>query len=704
MRLKVRGGFAPGGAVRWGKWLVLVLWVAVAVAVFAPSNKLSGAQTDDEVSYLPQNAESVEALELEKRFPGENLVPAVVVFQKDGGLTEADLAKIRSDREEIASLDLEGVLEPTSLVPSRNGEAALFEVPIESGVAPAVDEMRSRLGEGSGGLDVKVAGPAGFSADSGAAFEAIDLKLLLATAVVVVVLLLLTYRSPLLWLLPIATLVLAVLSARAAAYGLTQAGFTVSTAGGGIQNALVFGVGTDYALLLISRYREELRTNADRHVAMVKALRGATPAILASALTIMIALLCLLATELNSNRGLGLVGAVGVLIALVAALTALPALLLIFGRKVFWPYVPRYGSQDRKESSGIFARLGGLISPRPRRVWMGTTVVLAILSVGLLGTNTYLSSTEGFRIPVDSVEGQEIIANNYPASSSSPTPVIVRSAAEVQRARAVAASSPGVASVGRTQRSGDLARFDVTLSSSPEGKEALDAVSALRERLHDAVGRSALVGGQSAQALDKHRAAGRDTALVVPLVLVTVLAMLGLLLRSVIAPLILVATVVLSFAASLGASVWVFDRVFSFAGIDPSVPLIAFVFLVGLGIDYNIFLMARAREEAAKAGTAKGMLKALAVTGGVITSAGVVLASTFAVLGVLPLVLFTEIGFIVAFGVLLDTVVVRSILVPALVLDLGERVWWPGSPRKSASVGEEDPSGEVPAGNPTEGP
>ena len=686
VRLGARGVFAPERTVRWAKWLVLVLWVAVAVVLFAPSNKLSGAQNNDAVNYLPRNAESVKALNLEKKFPGSNLTPAVVVFHRAGGLTKADLAKVRSDREKVAGLDLKGVLKPAPLVPSRNGEAAIFSVPIKSGVTPAVKEIRGQLGEGSRGLDIKVAGPAGFSADSDAVFGSVDLKLLLATAIVVILLLLLTYRSPLLWLLPIATLALAVISARAAAYGLTRAGFTVSSESGGIQNALVFGVGTDYALLLIARYREELRRHADRHVAMVKALRRAAPTIIVSALTVTLSLLCLLGAELNSNRGLGPVGAVGVLIALVAVLTALPALLMVLGRKIFWPFIPRHGSQDRRESSGLFAWIGGKISTGPRRVWIGTAVMLGVLALGLSGASTYLSDTEVFRTPEDSVQGQKIIAANYPASSSSPTTVISKPAAKARRAHSVAASSPGVASVGRIQRSGDLARFDVTLSASPGGKKASDAVSTLRERLHDAVGDSTVVGGQSAQALDTHQAAAHDTALVIPLVLVVVLVMLGVLLRSVIAPLILVATVILSFAASLGASAWVFNHIFGFSGIDPSVPLIAFVFLVALGIDYNIFLMARAREEARQAETRDGMLKALAVTGGVITSAGLVLASTFAVLGVLPLVLFAEIGFIVAFGVLLDTIVVRSILLPALILEIGEKVWWPGSLSKSPSV------------------
>ena len=661
--MKSRGGAGPesGKTIRWVKWLVVVLWLVAMVALAPLGAKLQGAEKNNASSFLPRSAQSTQVLKLQERFASGNVTPAVIVFRREGGLSQADLAEVGSDRKKIENLNLKGVLGPGPLVPSRDGAAALFAVPIEDGsgsvvVPGAVEKIRSAIGEGSGGLDIKVTGPAGFATDIDSVYGSVDLTLLLATVIAVTVLLLLIYRSPFLWLLPLITLALAVIAARAAAYGLTQAGFIVNAQSSGIQTILVFGVGTDYALLLVARYREELRRHTDHHAAMMKALRRAVPAIVASAATVTISLLCLLASELNSNRGLGPAGAVGVLSALVAALTVLPALLLVFGRGVFWPYIPRFGTRDPKEEgSGLFARLGRRVAVSPRRVWVGTVVMLVILALGLSGISTDLTTTNGFRNSVDSVQGQKLIAKSYPAGSSSPTTVIVKSPSKVQKARSVAAASPDVSRVGRIETSGNLTRFDITLASAPEGEKTFDAISTLRDRLRGAVGGSALVGGQSAQELDVHQAANRDSVVVTPLVLLVVLVILGLLLRSVVAPLVLTATVILSFAASLGASVWVFDHLFGFPGIDPSLPLHAFVFLVALGVDYNIFLVARAREESVEAGTRVGMLKALAVTGGVITSAGVVLAATFAVAGVLPLIAFKEIGFAVAFGVLMDT-------------------------------------------------
>ena len=685
-------GLAAG---RRAKWAVLVLWLVVAVLSVVFGRRLESVQKNERSSFLPADAESTRVVELEERFATEEAAPAVVVYRREGGLEPADFERAEADRRAVESAGLRGAGTPSPPIPSEDGDALLFAVPIVAGedvevLAEAVEEIRDEVGAGAGGgLEVAVTGPAGFSADLVEVFGSIDTRLLLATAAIVALLLLLTYRSPFLWLVPLVAVGLADAASRASSYFLAEAGLTISGQTAGLVTVLVFGAGTDYALLLVARYRDELRRHEDEHEAMARALRRAGPAILASAGTVAVGLLCLLAAELNSNRSLGPVAAVGILLALLAMLTALPALLLVAGRRVFWPYVPRYGSASR-EGSRLFAGIGRLIYPRPRRVWVFTALALAAMALGLFRLDTGLNSSEAFRAEVESVRGQDLISASYPAGTGAPATVVAPQEG-VERARAAASELPGVARVGGIERAGDLARFDVTLEPEPYGEEAFDAVSGLRERVKEAAGPDTLVGGPSAQELDVRQSALRDAAVVVPLVLLAVLAILGLLLRAVVAPLVLAATVVLSFAAALGASVIAFESLFGFPGIDPGLPLLAFLFLVALGVDYNIFLMDRAREEAARVGTGRGMLRALAVTGGVITSAGLVLAGTFSVLGVLPLVVLTEIGFVVAFGVLLDTFVVRSVLVPALVLDAGSRIWWPGSPSRKEGVDEGRP-------------
>lgn len=666
------------------KWIVLAVWLVV-VAIAGPlGGKLSTVEKNEESAYLPGSAESTKALVLQQRFPGGEVTPAVVVYRRATGLTSLDRARAEADRLAIMRLRLKGSRVPPPIIPSRDGKALLLTVPIVPGkdVQVLIDDVkaiRRQVGEGGRGLDIKVTGPAGFSADAVDVFTNIDTKLLIATSTLVIVLLLLIYRSPVLWIVPLIALGFAEISAQAIAYGMARAGLlTVSGQTGGLLTVLVFGAGTDYALLLIARYREELRRHEDKYEAMRYALRQGGPAILASGGTVTIALLCLLIAELNSTSGLGPIGAMGIVMALISMLTALPALLLVVGRRVFWPAVPRY-SQHQESGSSLFTRLGRWIEPRPRAVWIGTGLLLAVMALGLLGTNTGLNSLNGFRTTPDSIVGQRLLAQSFPAGASASTYVFVRPASRGAAARAAAISTPGVAAVSPMRVGGDVARLDVTLASPPYGGAAFDTIARLRNHLRNAVGSAALTGGPSAQELDTRLASARDARVIVPLVLLAVLIILGILLRAIVAPLVLVATVIASFAAALGVSVVVFDKVFGFAGIDPSLPLLAFVFLVALGIDYNIFLMARVREESERLGTHRGILTGLAVTGGVITSAGIVLAGTFSILGILPLVALTEIGFIVAFGVLLDTFVVRSILVPALALSVGSRIWWPSA-------------------------
>jgi len=670
------------------KWLLLVCWLAVAALLAPAAGRFEQVQENDSASFLPAGAQSTEALRLAGAFETEEQTPAIIAFRRETGLTAEDRARAEAVQGEILAAGIPGVVPaPVPPQPSADGEALLLVVPIApgptgDGVGESVERIREITNGAAGnGLQVAVTGPAGFIADAVAVFGAIDKQLLAATAAIVAVLLLLTYRSPVLWLLPLLVVAVAEAATRGLGYWLGREGLAISGQAAGILTVLVFGVATDYALLITSRYREELRRHEEKHAAMAAALRGAGPAILASAGTVIAGLLCLLAAELNSNRGLGPISAIGVAVALLAMLTLLPALLLLVGRRVFWPFIPRVGTEGA-EASSVFGRIGRLVARRPRPVWIGAVALLLLLALGGTRTSFDLYSDDFFRASVESVEGAALLEGSFPAGASAATVVYVRPGSDPAVAAEVAAGTAGVAQVSQPQAAPDgsgLTRIPVVLADEPYGAAAFATVDRLRDNLAQAVGPGAVVGGPSAEEADTRTAATRDTIVIVPLILVAVLAILALLLRSLLAPVLLMATVVLSFAAAFGVSVLVFEFGFGFPGIDPSLPLLAFLFLVALGIDYNIFLMDRAREEARQRGTRAGMLTALAVTGGVITAAGVVLAGTFSVLAVLPLVVLTQIGFIVAFGVLLDTTLVRSVLVPALTLDLGDRIWWPSA-------------------------
>jgi RND superfamily putative drug exporter len=462
---------------------------------------------------------------------------------------------------------------------------------------------------------------------------------------------------------------------------------------------LVIGAGTDYALLLVARYREELRRHADKHEAMAIALRRAGPAIFASGLTVCAALLSLSLAKVNGTSGLGPIGAMGIAVAIAVMLTFLPALLLLAGRRPFWPFVPRVGGPGADETHGFWRRVGDRVARRPVRVGVLTGAALVIMAFGLLNFSTGLTQGNSFRDSVESIEGQKLIAKAFPSGQTAPADIVVPAGADVAAVARAAARVPGVADVpaqpvARDARDTQLAAY---LSVDPYSTEAYAIVPKLRAAVRR-VAPGALVGGPSAVEHDLRAATGDDTVLLVPIALVIVFVILMLLLRAVVAPLLLVATVVLSFAAALGVGAVVFDVIFGFPGSDPSLPLFAFIFLVALGVDYNIFLMARVREETIRHGTREGMLRGLAVTGGVITSAGIVLAGTFSVLAVLPLTFLTQIGFVIAFGVLLDTFIVRSVLVPALVLGIGPKVWLP-----SALARERGGSGPAPSASPERG-
>ena len=664
---------------RWSKWAVFALWIAL-VAVAGPlSGKLNSAQQNDASAWLPKDAESTRVIELAKRFTPSDTLPAVVVYELPGPITRGDQARAAADAEHFAGLDHVGkVVGP---IPASDGRALEVVVPVEMGsggwndVAPVVEEVRSIAR--SGGGSVHVTGPAGYATDFLDVFNGFDSTLLYITAAIVIVILLLTYRSPVLWLLPLTTVFVALTAAQAVIYVLARdAGLTVNAQTAFILTVLVFGAGTDYALLLTARYREELRRHADRHEAMAVALGRATPAIVASAATVILSLLTLLVAELNSTKSLGPVMAIGVAVGLLAMITLLPALLVIVGRWVFWPRRPELGSAEPTEH-GLWARIGQRMAVRPRLVWVVTALVLGVMALGVTGLEANgLQSKDSFRTDPEAVTGEAVLARHFPAGEGNPVQVIGNAAAAAEL-QATVAQTPGVTAVTAPLVKDDLAYLEGTLTSAADSQAGYDTVDRLRASVHAITDADAKVGGGSAVNLDIQRATRHDRNLVVPLVLGVVLVILALVLRAIVAPLLLVATVVLSFAAALGVSALAFDHLFGFAGSDPAFPLWTFVFLVALGTDYNIFLMTRVHEESRRHGTRRGALIGLAATGGVITSAGIVLAGTFAALGTLPLVFITEIGFAVAFGVLLDTFIVRSVLVTALNLDIGRWIWWP---------------------------
>jgi RND superfamily putative drug exporter len=681
---------------------VLVFWLVV-VAVAGPlSGKLMGAEKNDAQAWLPPKAESTQVLNLRSHFVSPNVYPAVVVYDRPTGLTAADRHKATADAVRFAGVA--GVVQGQVTRPfvAKDGQAIETIVPVNLGkngwnsAGPAADALRGIAQANARGLTVHIAGPLGSAADSGKAFKGIDGTLLFSALAVVIVLLLITYRSPTLWLLPVISAGIALTTAEAVIYLLAaHAGLTVNAQSAGILDVLVFGAGTDYALLLTARYREELRRHEDRHAAMAIALRRAGPAILASGGTVILGLLTLTLAELNSTKSMGPVLAIGVGVALLAMMTLLPALLVITGRWVFWPAKPRFGSAE-PTARGIWARTGRRIAARPRAVWITTAVVLGVMAIGLTGLKASgLTNAESFRGHPDSVAGQTVLDQHFPAGAGQPVEVFGNAASAGQLAAALRAV-PGITGVTSPVIQAGQAYLEGTLTSAPDSQAAYTTIDRARAALHAVPGANALVGGTTAVNLDVQRAAAHDRNLIIPVILAVVFVILALLLRAIVAPIMLIATVVLSFAAALGVSALFFNNVFNFGGADTSFPLFVFVFLVALGIDYNIFLMTRVREEAHQHGARYGALTGLAATGGVITSAGAVLAGTFAVLGTLPVTFLTELGFAVAFGVLLDTLVVRSVLVTALNLDLGRWVWWPSvlarQPSPEADVASDQPA------------
>ncbi|WP_246086547.1 MMPL family transporter [Nocardioides humi] len=655
------------------KWLVAAGVIVAALALAPLSAKLIDVQNNEASSWLPGSAESTKVLEELSESVDPNDIPTLVVYHRSGGLTDADFAAMDQQAAEIAA-EVDGVADsdgdgtpdvlsprvaeqlqlPQQLV-SDDGEAAYLYLVLNFGdegwnaVPDAADAIRD-IAE-LDGVSVHLAGYGGQAADAAEAFEGLDTTLILAALGVVIVILLFTYRSPVLWLLPVLCAVVANLIATGIVYLLARyADLTVNGQSQAILSILVIGAGTDYALLLVARYREELRRHEDRHEAMAFALHRAAPAILASSATVCVGMLCLVVAELNSTAGLGPVLAIGIAVTFLVMVTLLPALLVICGRWVFWPKRPAFGSPE-PTSSGLWARVGNAIKPRPRAVWVVTTGLLLVACLGLFKLDTGgLSTEETYTKEFDSVKGQRILEEHGLQDASNTIQVV----ADTDQIDAVVDALAGIDGLGAADDPVPIADgrsyFEATIGADISSQRAADIVEASRTAVHDVDGADALVGGGSAFYLDTKIASNRDNVVIIPLVLLVVFLILLALLRAVLAPVLLIATVVLSFGAALGISALLFEYVFGFAGTDPSFPLFAFVFLVALGIDYNIFLMTRVREETATRGTRAGSLVALSSTGGVITSAGLVLAATFLVLGSLPLVFLAEIGVAVALG------------------------------------------------------
>jgi RND superfamily putative drug exporter len=674
-----RIGDLLSGRLSWVIALVVTMAGGTLLGLIPESNSAEQAPV-----VLPANAESARVTELLKEFPGGDQAPVILLFTRADGepLSPADLAAADQARARTLATAGDQGAPPIPLAPSADGEAALSPVPLQAdlngfALTEKVTEMREAARDGlPDGLVVNITGGPAFGADIANSFSGANVTLLAVTVGVVALLLIITYRSPVLWLVPL--LVIAFADRVAAVTGTAVAqltGFGGDGSTSGITSVLVFGAGTNYALLLISRYREELRKTVDHREALRNAVRFAGPAVAASNATVVLALLALLLADSPTTRSLGVQAASGLVLAAVFVLCVLPPLLALFGRKLFWPFIPTPGGQEIT-STGAWHRVADWVSEHAGRVAVASILTLGVLATGLIGTPVGLSLIDQFRVSADSVDGFKTLAAHYPSGVTDPTRVIAPTASAESVTSAIQ-QTPGVASVTPAGVSDTgLTQWQVVIDAAPASDAAFETVTALRDSVHKA-DPAALVGGTDAQALDARNTAVHDQWLVIPAILVIVLAVLYVLLRAVLAPLVLVAATALSTLAALGLGSWIGIHLLGFPALDNTTPLFAFLFLVALGVDYTIFLVSRAREETPLYGTRGGIVRAVSATGAVITSAGIVLAAVFAVLGVLPLIALTQLGIIVGLGILLDTFVVRTVVIPALFTLIGPRIWWP---------------------------
>ena len=668
-------------AVRWALPAVLVLvWLVIGGTLGPYAGKLGDVATNEQSSFLPESAESTRVLEQEEAFEKNQTIPAIVVWTARDGRVSPD-QRAAAQRALASMRNIPYVTgSPSPVVPSKDGAALTGVVQVRSDVgehsATTVDRIRDTAGQVPG-TSAYVAGPAATQADLSDAFSGIDTLLIGVAVLVVLLILLLVYRSVLLPFVIILGSVFALGLACAIAYYLAKRGtVTVDGQVQGILSILVIGACTDYALLLSARFREELAAGGPRTSALWAAWRRSAGAIAASAGTVAMGLIALLLSDLSNNRALGPVGAIGIACALLSALTFLPAVLLLLGPSVYWPARPRPG----RAGHPVWERIAGLLARHPRRIWTSCLIVLIALAAFMPTLRTEgVPLSETFVGEATSVTAQDVLNAHYPGGSGDPA-IVLTNAPALDQVIATAKNTEGVSDVRPhgTQVVDGRALVDVTLSSAADTDAARQTVQRLRDDLHAVPGADALVGGYTAQQADTLTAAEHDRTIIIPVVLGIIVVILIALLRSLAMPLLLVATVALNYLATLGVAALVFQHLLGFTATDPSVPLYGFVFLVALGVDYNIFLMTRAREESLRHGPRDGVLRGLTATGGVITSAGVVLAATFAALVVIPLAFLVQIAFIVAFGVLMDTLLVRSLLVPALVRDAGPKSWWPG--------------------------
>ncbi|MEV8342945.1 MMPL family transporter [Streptomyces niveus] len=668
-------------------WAVVGLWVVVIAVAAMFAGKLGGVQRDEAVDYLPASADSTHVEKVRQELPGGETTDVIVVYHRDGGLTAADrtvadgqLARIAAEQKLTA---------PPKGISSKDGTTLMYPIASAAPTGPGADKEAAQKAfvedvraiattddsGTSGGLDIEVGGAGALMADMESVFESIDGTLMIATVLVVAFLLIITYRSPFLWIVPLVVVGAAAVSSMAVVYGMVRAfDVVVTSQSAAIMTVLVFGAGTDYALLLVSRYREELRRVPEPYEAMRTALRNCGPAVLASSGTVAAGLLCLLAADLNSSSGMGPIAAIGVVCALVAMLTLLPAVLVLLGRRVFWPLIPAYGSEVKQRRS-FFAAMGSSAARRPVAVLGTGLVVLGALALGVLNLPGAVKQEDSFIDRPESVTAMQRLTDAYPDQSAQPISVMAPTDA-AGTALDTTRTLPGVADAQRGRSGGGWTEIVVFAKDAPESA----GETATIERLRSTLGDETYVGGPSAQQIDLADTNASDRLYVIPLVIVAVLLILVALLRSIVAPLMLVAAVVVVWGASMGIGGLVFEPLLGFAGVDPGLALLSFVFLVALGVDYGIFLMHRMREEALKgAEPEEAALTALRSTGGVIASAGIVLAATFGVLASLPLVMLAEMGILVAVGVLLDTFLVRTYLVTSASVLLGRKVWWPGA-------------------------